>query len=150
MDFWKLLQSYTWTNAGWILLYVISIIFIYQLVKEKKQSDKVIIFIIISALIFFNPFFASITFQRVFPSYKEYSRVSWLFFAPVVVSIAVVELASIKKCKRKVSVWLAYALILLIISLTSLIPESIKYLRSLESMMSKSLLIFFNIVLNSS
>ena len=126
MDFWKQLQLYTWNNAGWMMLYTMSVFIVCVLAKERKQSWRVALFAIVSGIIFYNPLFACVTFQRVFPSYKEYSRVSWLLFAPVIVSIAVAEVTSMKDNRRKIYVWTSYVLLLLIIS-TSSIPKLIVY-----------------------
>lgn len=120
MDFWNLLQIYTWKNGGWIMLYSISFLIMIYYISKNKQKSWMISIPIIVAVITFNPIFAKLTNIKIFPSYKEYSRMTWMLFIPIIISAVITEI-SIKENNKKILIF--FAVILLLIDPTWSIPK---------------------------
>lgn len=92
MDFWSNIQVHKWPSAAWILLYAISLILLFR--NRKKwgvDGTSMWLFLGISVVLYYCPFFAKIMVGSFLPSYLEYERVSWLLFINPVCAFAMVK-----------------------------------------------------------
>ena len=99
-----MLQNHKWDNAGWLELFVICVIALIYLVKEKRLKSWLLFLPIFSVIIIYNPIFAKITYGRIFPTYLEYERLTWVMGIPILMAAVLAETVGglTKKVNRKV------------------------------------------------
>lgn len=102
MDFWSNLQTHKWISGGWILLFVICLLWMYLNRKRWNDNTKSIcIFIGAAVVVVYNPVFAKLMIKSFLPSYLEYERVSWLLFInPLCAYVIVKTIQKLKKERR--------------------------------------------------
>lgn len=91
MDFFELFQLHKWGNAGWLLLYAICMVLAIPYVKKHKKICWLLFVPIFVILIIYNPVFAKITYSRVFPSFLEYERLTWVMCVPIVIAFVLAD-----------------------------------------------------------
>lgn len=86
MDFWRLFQEHKWGNAGWMILFVLSIVLLINLIKQKRLKSWLLFLPLFAGIIVYNPVFAELTVGRVFPGYLEYERLTWVMCIPILIA----------------------------------------------------------------
>lgn len=110
MDFWSSLQVHKWQSAVWILLYIMSLIFIFRNRKRwAVDCISILIFTVITGILFYCPIFAKIMELSFLPSHLEYERVSWLLFINPICALVIVKiLHGLEKKQRKRAIILLF------------------------------------------
>lgn len=116
MDFLRLFQAHKWGNAGWLILFALSVVLLIYLIRQKRLKSWLLFLPVFSLIIIFNPLFAKLTVDRVFPSYLEYERLTWVMCIPIIIAAVLADSfgkLKTKQCRRAV---FSLAIILVLIS----------------------------------
>ena len=123
MDFWHNLQFHKWASSGWILLFIISLLYIiYKRNNIGKKIDVAIVFLLLSIVLYFSPVFSKIMLQHFLPSYLEYERLSWLFFSREIIAFSgVLFIMNLEKKRRfsAIGIMLCFCLLISNVSFIS-------------------------------
>lgn len=86
-------HDHLWTQPGWLILYVLSVVMIIALGK-KRLSDRVLAgFVLISGVIAYFPITLLLMVPGMIPSINEYARMGWLMLPVPVVAYAIARIA---------------------------------------------------------
>ena len=150
MDFWYDIQIHKWGNVGWIVIFVICLFLLYK--NHNKwgvEIKQIVLFVCMSILLYYCPFFARIMIEKFLPSYLEYERLSWLFFSvPIMAYTFVCAYSSVHRVQKK-KILLSFVVICLLFGTTKFITRYFKVADNSYKIPDKSVMVADTIVSDS-
>lgn len=98
------------------MLYAVCFLAVIFLLKNNHSKRWIIIIPVFVIVIVLNPFFAHFTYKRIFPSFLEYGRLTWVMLIPFIIALAFVEFKDRIGKKGKSRCWVVLLLILFLFS----------------------------------
>lgn len=127
MDLWTDIQIHKWINAGWIVVYIISLLIMY---KNRSEWDiklkKVLLLIGVSIVLFFCPLTVKLIYGHILPGFAEYERLSWLFFVVPTIAYTLVKIIDGLHKKQQIKGTIVFIVFCFLLSVSPVITRAYK------------------------